>query len=162
MTVKEMKRVLISAAPSLYDTDEIKKRELYTRLRDKPFWLWDVDTHKTEDRRTKGDCCFNHIIGLPTRGNREYPIFDYEKTIHDLLEVQGKKYLWIKKATGLGITEYCLRYIAWLCCRNNEMQGKHICLVTGPRIDLAITLIDRLRDLFLLRNTITFDTKKLS
>jgi hypothetical protein len=160
MTVKEMKRVLVNADSSLYDTDEIKKRELYARLQDKPFWLWDVATHKAEDRRTKGDCCFNHIIGLPVRGNREYPMFDYEQMIYDLLDKEGKKYLWIKKASGLGITEFFLRYIAWLCCRNNDMQGKRVCVVTGPRIDLAVTLIDRLRGLFLTRYNITFDSKE--
>jgi hypothetical protein len=37
----------------------------FNRLKDKPFWIWDVEQHKAEDRRwTKGDCCFNHIIGL--------------------------------------------------------------------------------------------------
>jgi hypothetical protein len=33
-------------------------------LRDKPFWIWDTKQHKQEDIKTKGDCCFNHIIGF--------------------------------------------------------------------------------------------------
>jgi hypothetical protein len=142
MTVKEMKRVLVSAAPSLYDADEIKKRELYTRLQDKPFWIWDVDKHKAEDHRTKGDCCFNHIIGLPVKAGTERPLYDYQQLIYNKL--QETNYIWVKKATGLGISELMIRYMAWLCCRSNEMQGKRICIVTGPRIDLAVTLIDTL------------------
>ena len=39
---------------------------LFERLRGKPFWIWDVEEHKQEDIKTNGDCCFNHIIGLPT------------------------------------------------------------------------------------------------
>jgi hypothetical protein len=35
------------------------------RLRNKPFWIWNIAEHKQEDVRTDGDCCFNHIIGLP-------------------------------------------------------------------------------------------------
>jgi len=46
----------------------------------------------------------------------EKPLFDYERKIFEAL--QSHKHVWIKKATGLGITEYFLRYIAWLCLRN--------------------------------------------
>jgi hypothetical protein len=35
------------------------------RVGDKPFWIWDRQQHSQEDIKTKGDCCFNHIIGLP-------------------------------------------------------------------------------------------------
>jgi hypothetical protein len=33
-------------------------------------------------------------------------------------------------------------------------------LVTGPRIDLAIALIDRMKRLFVAKGLITFDTKE--
>jgi hypothetical protein len=36
------------------------------KLQNKPFWIWNIEEHKQEDVRTKGECCFNHIIGLPT------------------------------------------------------------------------------------------------
>jgi hypothetical protein len=38
---------------------------------DKPFWIRDPKQHKLEDIRSKGDCCFNHIIGLPRKDGRE-------------------------------------------------------------------------------------------
>jgi hypothetical protein len=44
-----------------------KSKELFQRLQDKPFWIWNIAKHKQEDAKTSGDCCFNHIIGLPTK-----------------------------------------------------------------------------------------------
>jgi hypothetical protein len=41
------------------------RKELFQRLQSKSFWIWDKQQHKLEDIRTDGDCCFNHIIGLP-------------------------------------------------------------------------------------------------
>jgi hypothetical protein len=92
-------------------THEIQQQtRLFDRLRDKPFWIWDVNYHKRVDIENNGDCCFNHIIGLPLKDGVEKPLFDYERRIFDAL--QSNKHIWIKKATGLGITEYFLRYIA--------------------------------------------------
>jgi hypothetical protein len=34
------------------------------KLQGKPLWIWNPTQHKQEDIKTKGDCCFNHIIGL--------------------------------------------------------------------------------------------------
>src|ERR687888_213567 len=71
------------------------------------------------------------------------------------------KHLWIKKATGLGITEFMLRYMAWLCLKDDKLKGTRMCIVTGPRIDLAITLIDRMKRLFTEKGLgMTFDTKE--
>src|SRR5215467_9414078 len=54
------------------------------------------------------ECCFNHWIGLPRdKIGDPKPIFDYEVNLYqDLLD---HKYIWIKKARGLGITEFFLR-----------------------------------------------------
>jgi hypothetical protein len=50
-----------------------EQNELLERLRNKPFWIWDRQEHRKEDLRAKGDCCFNHIIGLPTKDKIEKP-----------------------------------------------------------------------------------------
>ena len=68
------------------------------------------------------------------------------------------KCLWIKKATGLGITEFILRYMAWLCF-SNRVANSQMCIVTGPRIELAITQIDRMKRLFD-RFQLSFDNKE--
>ena len=120
-----------------------QQTKLFNTLKGKEFWIWNSERHRLEDIETNGDCCFNHIIGLPKKNGVEKPLYDYEKIIFDNL--QSQKHIWIKKATGLGITEFFLRYIAWLCLRNNEYQGSQICIVTGPNIDIAIKLIKRLR-----------------
>jgi hypothetical protein len=74
------------------------------------------------------------------------------------------KHLWIKKATGLGVSEFMLRFMAWLCLKDNSLAGSQMCIVTGPRIDLAIALIDRMKKLFAGSRGLTtasFDTKEI-
>lgn len=70
---------------------------LFDRLRDKPFWTWSTQQHKLSDIRNDGDCCFNHIIGLPRKDGTEKPIFDYEKKIFDVLE--NNKLVWLVLAS---------------------------------------------------------------
>jgi hypothetical protein len=57
----------------------------------------------------------------------------------------SSKHVWIKKATGLGVSEFMLRFMAWLCLKDNALSGSQMCIVTGPRIELAIALIDRMK-----------------
>jgi hypothetical protein len=116
------------------------------------FWIWDKVEHERKYSEwiqrdaLRRPCCFNHLIGLPRKNDIPKPLFDYEKEIYDAL--RQTKYVWIKKATGLGITEFMLRYISWLCLRDDKLKDSYVCIVTGPRIELAITLINRLKSLF--------------
>ena len=92
-------------------------------------------------------------------------LYDYERIIFDSLVTQNSnsnKNLWIKKATGLGISEFMLRFMAWLCIKDNVLSESQMCIVTGPRIDLAIALIDRMKNLFASgsKRLVTFDTKE--
>jgi hypothetical protein len=65
-----------------------QQSRLFQRLHNKPFWIWDIQEHKQEDANTDGDCCFNHIIGLPQRNGVDKPLYDYEKIIFDSLVIQ--------------------------------------------------------------------------
>jgi hypothetical protein len=56
---------------------------LFGRLKDKPFWIWNIEEHKQQDIVNKKDCCSNHIIGLPRKEKLEKPILDYEKLFYD-------------------------------------------------------------------------------
>jgi hypothetical protein len=127
-----------------------QQSRLFERLMNKPFWIWNTKEHKQEDLRTRGECCFNDIIGLPTKERIQKPIFDYQKLLYDGLQIQdighnfNQKHLWIKKATGLGVTEFFLRLIVWLCLKDNTYRNSQMCIVTGPNQDIAIKLIKRM------------------
>ena len=169
VTFKDLRKRInySSAQPQLQQQQQTQSFDI---LQNKPFWIWDIEEHKKEDIRTKGECCFNHIIGLPTKEGLEKPIFDYEKILYDALLVPNlqnslnhtfkNKHLWIKKATGLGVTEFFLRLMAWLCLRNDDYQNSQMCIVTGPNIDIAIKLIKRMKGLFEPKLGVTFDSKE--
>jgi hypothetical protein len=163
VTFKDLKKRL-----SLETTQQQTK--LFETLGNKPFWIWNIEEHKHEDIKTNGDCCFNHIIGLPTKEGEEKAIFDYEKLLYDsLFDIECSnalkhtfkhKHLWVKKSTGLGVTEFFLRLMTWLCLRNDDYQNSQMCIVTGPNIDIAIKLIKRMKALFEPRLHVTFDSKE--
>ena len=56
--------------------------------------------------------------------------------------------LWVKKATGLGITELILRWIIFQALTNPQLKNSQVCIVTAPRLELAISLIDRINKIF--------------
>ena len=152
MTFKDLQRLVQSQS-------DPEQSLLLQRLRDKAFWIWDQNEHKQEDIKTNGDCCFNHIIGLPRKDAKtEKPMFDYEKLLYDSLLIADfynplqhtfkLKHVWVKKATGLGVTEFFLRFMAWLCLRNTDYRNSQMCIVTGPNQELAIKLIKRMKVLF--------------
>jgi hypothetical protein len=143
---------------------------LSEKLQNKPFWIWNIEEHRQEDIKTNGECCFDHIIGLPTKEGVEKPIFDYEKILYDALldndsynvsnHSFNHKHLWVKKATGLGVTEFFLRLMVWLCLRNNDYRNSQMCIVAGPNIDIAIKLIKRMKALIESKLHVTFDSKE--
>jgi Terminase RNaseH-like domain len=159
LTFKDLKkRVTLEA--------QQQQSRLFETLHHKPFWIWNIEEHKQEDIKTNGNCCFNHIIGLPTKEGEEKAIFDYEKIFYeallddDSIHAFKHKHLWVKKATGLGVTEFFLRLMTWLCLRNNDYRNSQMCIVTGPNIDIAIKLIKRMKALFEPKLHVTFDSKE--
>lgn len=143
----------------------------YSLLQNKPFWIWDKQEHKRQYLESDGKCCFNHIVGLPInqKTGLQNPLFDYEKLLYDTLMHDSKddktqnfkdKHLWVKKATGLGVTELMLRMITWLCTKDAHFVNSQICIVTGPNQDIAIKLIKRLKGIFEPKLGITFQNKE--
>jgi hypothetical protein len=53
-----------------------------------------------------------------------------------------------------------LRFMAWICVRNDDCKGSQMVIVTGPNQELAIMLIKRMKGLFADKLGITFDTKE--
>jgi hypothetical protein len=103
---------------------------------------------------------------LPLKDKKEHPLYEYEQLLYDKLFTNGRsftfkdKHLWVLKSTGLGITEFFLRIIGWLCVKDDSLKGSQICIVTGPRVELSITLIDRLKAIFYHKLGVIFSNKE--
>jgi len=129
-------------------------------LRNKPFWVWDVVAHAILCNDKKGPNCFWHIIGEPEKEHligkkangkeileiKQHGMKLYEKEWFDAL--QESRYLWVKKAAGMGATTFFLGYMVWLCLKNDDWQGASMGIVTGPRINIAVDEIKRIPQLF--------------
>jgi len=93
-------------------------------------------------------------------------MFDYEQILYDALlnpdsnnplkQDFKDKHLWVKKATGLGITEFMFRLMAWLCTNDANFWNSQMCIVTGPNIEIATKLIKRLKGIFEPKLNLTF------
>ncbi len=80
MTFKDLKKRIIGS-----NQQQQQQTQSFDKLQNKPFWIWNIEEHKQEDIRTKGECCFNHIIGLPTKEGLEKPMFDYQELLYEAL-----------------------------------------------------------------------------
>ena len=141
---QELKKIRTRTSPS---------SDFVSQLLGKPFWIWDKNEHLRLAIETNEHCCFNHIVGLPVKDKVEHPIYDYEILYDSLLYINThhsfkNKHLWVKKATGLGVTEFIQRLMAWLCTNDNWNRSSQMCIVTGPNIDIATKLIKRLKAIF--------------
>lgn len=97
----------------------------------KPFWIWDKEKHDVEFLITNGQCCFNHIVGLPEKNDKEFPIFNFQKLIYDAVEQNQN--IWILKSRGIGLTTFLVRYLAWKILSSSELDDKSIFIITGTR-----------------------------
>lgn len=113
----------------------------------KPFYIWNDSNHDLRYKNSNGNCCFHHLIGPPQKDNRDMPLLPYQQLLWNFLKEH--KRIWIKKSRGIGVTEFLLRYIAYNCSTGGFPAGSRVCIVTGPRIDLAEDLISRFKGLFL-------------
>ena len=123
-------------------------------LKGLPFYDW-VSGRDISAKQGLTD--FNHARGLPQKNGQTYPLFDYEQMLFDTL--QNNKHIWIKKATGLGITEFMLRYMSWRCLKDDTYRNAQMPIVCGPNQDIAIKLIKRIKTMFEPLG-ILFDTKE--
>ena len=127
-------------------------------FRNVPFWIWPSNikkkidtfgnpiTHDTIYHAKQGKCCFNHIVGLPKKNDKEYPIFDWQQQIYDALLSYSN--LSILKSRGIGITTFIIRYLAWKILYDDELEDKSIFIVSGTREEHANYVKERLKQLF--------------
>ena len=76
-----------------------------------------------------------------------------------LVDTKKFRHCAVLKATGLGISELALRWILWMCLRNEELYNSQVVIFTGPNILLSIQLMNRLKNL-LKPHGVTFDDKE--
>lgn len=126
MTFKDLKRIISSSSSTLQEKSTMEETEnprlalLLSKMKNIPFWIWDKDEHRKAYVAKRTECCANHILGLPKKGNIPMPLFPYEKLIYDALITDNHKCLWIKKATALGVSEFFLRLMSWLCLKDSK------------------------------------------
>jgi len=126
-----------------------------------PFYRFDLDAkeHLKLYDQNKSRCCFNHFIGLPEKDNKRMPLFPYEKLLFDdfmhswrdePFPDDGKKYRFfaVLKATGLGITEFCIRLMAWLAVSTDQFKGKRFGIIAGIREEIVLEILRRFVALF--------------
>ena len=84
--LKGLRKVLNTYFPNPEDTDaeEQRRRLFFEACRNTQFWWWSPKLHMLKDveaqDRAKAlgnpyiQCCFNHTISLPVKGNIERPL----------------------------------------------------------------------------------------
>lgn len=115
--------------------------QIRPKIKDKPeipniFWC--------KNYKGNENCCFNHWIGLPQKDGIAHPLYSYEEELFS--DIEKYNFLAIVKATGLGITEFFLRYAEHQCLVKYE--NAQVVVLTGPNIDLAKMQISRIKNIF--------------
>lgn len=168
---KQAKTFLLPSPEQETESDIGYQEQVFPLLKGKPFYIWNQDEHDKLFLETGGQCCFNHVVGLPQKDKRELPLFDYEKIFYDSLMLPScvtnhanttfqDKHLFLLKATGLGATEFFLRLMAWLCTKDDSFNNSQMCVITGPNQDLATKLIKRLKAIFSLKLGLYFSNRE--
>jgi hypothetical protein len=138
-----------------------QQNPLFDKLKGSAFFRFDTQAEEHRDMYRNGKCsCFTCQVGWARKNDVELPFFEYERTLLDTLEHESK-YILVRKSAGLGLTTLFLRWMAWLCLKDDAMKGKEMAIVVGTNLQLAIGLIDKVKSLFL-QHGITFDSKATS
>ena len=104
-------------------------KDILSTFLDMPFWIWEPCLHRNQYTMEDGYCCFNHMLSLPRKDGVSYPLFRFQKIIFDVLEQNPN--VWIKKARGLGLTTFILRYLTWKILFSSELDHKSIYVISG-------------------------------
>jgi hypothetical protein len=130
--------------------------DVVTQLKGLPFYRWDIDDYDAHNKlaeETGNRCCAVHAIGVPeNKPGLPRGFFPYEKQVYDAMQIFDN--IWIKKATGLGLSEFYLYYFLWLACKDDSLKNTCIGFITGPRLELTVMLMDRLKNLPILRDVV--------
>lgn len=113
----------------LTPSSTLQGTDILSTFLDIPFWIWEPCLHRIQYATEDGYCCFNHMLSLPRKDGVSYPLFGFQKIIFDMLEQNPN--VWIKKARGLGLTTFILRYLTWKILFSSELDHKSIYVISG-------------------------------
>jgi hypothetical protein len=108
-----------------------------------------------QDNTEPLDIDFQQYVGLSFKDfwnllPKKLEYTDYEEELATILEKNKK--LWVKKATGLGITEFMVRWLAWNCVKDNVWKNDQVdvsvVIITGANQALTNKVIGRIKGLF--------------
>src|SRR5215213_8827532 len=134
----------------------------WQRFKGLEFWITDPSRHRDAFEAKKHlayngkvGCCFWHAVGPPELNGIPTPCFDYEQDV--IKNLEAHRYLWVKKATGLGLTQLMCMYIAYRSLTNDDWKDGQVVIICGPRLELATSIVSRIKGLF---PEIRFNTKE--
>lgn len=137
MTFKDLQK--------LVDSQQQSGPVLSTVPKDIPFWIFDPQQHRQEDIRTKGQCCFYHLLGPAQKEGKDMPLLPWQKLFWNMLHERRK--IWVKKSRGIGLSTLMLYVIAYKCLTEFK-PGDRVVIITGIRIETAADLVRRFKLLF--------------
>ena len=92
------------------------------------------------------------------KNGKEFPIFDFQKQIYEYLE--GYQNIWIKKARGIRVTTFLIRYLVWKILYSNDLDGISIFIISGTREEFVNYVKTKMENSFLPRfPNLVFDSK---
>lgn len=134
--------------------------ELNLSFEDVPFWIFDYLHHQIKFELTNGYCCFAHIIGLPTnkKTGEPSPFYPYEEEwfralfernfANPLKHIKKWKHVMVKKATGMGFTDFLVYVMIYLPCAYPHLfKDSQMAIVTGINMTTAKRIMRRMKTL---------------
>jgi hypothetical protein len=138
---KRLGLITTAAGPAVIESE--REREYSKLFAGKPFWIWDSKAHAREWDRSEGQCCYNHLIKLPKKNDEPRALYAAQKRVIDSLE--ANRLLAVVKPRSSGITELMIRYMGYLCLRDNKLRGSNMVVISAPAEQLSISFIRRLK-----------------
>jgi hypothetical protein len=74
VTFKDLQKLVQSQAEQIASRSNLG---LDAKLQGLPLWIFDEEQHRLQDIKTKSNCCFWHVIGLPQKDGHDMPLLPY-------------------------------------------------------------------------------------
>src|SRR5215217_6261167 len=127
-----------------------QREEALSKFRGLPFWIWSKEAHQkrfdetSTDGGITGRCCFNHVLGLPSKLGVTHPLYaSYQKSVIDGLLKYRR--IAVVKPRSSGLTELMLRWAEYIALKDTSLKGYQIIIISAPSENLSISFIRRMK-----------------